>query len=68
MLKQLKMKEELKQRKEELEELKGQYTVKENAITLAHKAALLSQQEQLCHELKKDLDAAHADIEGLQKK
>ncbi|WP_394583811.1 AAA family ATPase [Cytobacillus firmus] len=68
VLKQLKMKEELKQRKEELEELKDQYTVKENAITLAHKAALLSQQEQLCHELKKDLDAAHADIEGLQKK
>ncbi len=68
VLKQLKMKEELKQRKEELEELKDQYTVKENAITLAHKAALLSQQEQLCHELKKDLDAAHADVEGLQKK
>ncbi|MDD9312437.1 SMC family ATPase [Cytobacillus firmus] len=68
VLKQLKMKEELKQRKEELEELKDQYTVKENAIALAQKAALLSQQEQLCHELKKDLDAAHADIEELQKK
>ncbi|MBG9588933.1 AAA family ATPase [Cytobacillus firmus] len=68
VLKQLKMKEELKQRKEELEELKDQYTVKENAIALAQKAALLSRQEQLCHELKKDLDAAHADIEELQKK
>ncbi|EWG10257.1 AAA family ATPase [Cytobacillus firmus] len=68
VLKQLKMKEEIKQRKEELEELKDQYTAKENAIALAQKAALLSQQEQLCHELKKDLDAAHADLEELQKK
>ncbi|MEH6989915.1 SMC family ATPase [Cytobacillus firmus] len=68
VLKQLKTKEELKQRKEELEERKDQYTVKQNVIALAQKAALLSQQEQLCHELKKDLDAAHADIEELQKK
>lgn len=67
VLKQLKTKEELKQRKEELEGLRGQYTAKENAIALAQKAALLNQQEQLCHELKKDLDAAHADLHELQK-
>lgn len=67
VLKQLKTKEELKKRKEELEGLRDQYTAKENAIVLAHKAALLNQQEQLCHELKKDLNAANADLHELQK-
>lgn len=67
LLKQLKAKEDLKQRKEELEGLKDQYSVKENAIALAQKAALLNQQEQHCHDLKKELDAANANLNVLQK-
>nr|WP_315364196.1 SMC family ATPase [Cytobacillus firmus] len=67
VLKQLKTKEELKQRKEELEGLKEQYIAKEKAIALAQKAALLNQQEQHCHVLKKELDAANADLNVLQK-
>lgn len=67
VLKQLKTKEELKLRKEELEGQRDQFAGKENAIALAHKSALLNQQEQLCHELKKDLDAANADLNELQK-
>ncbi|KON88682.1 ATP-dependent dsDNA exonuclease [Sporosarcina globispora] len=67
ILKQLKAKEDLKQRKEELEGLREQYIGKENVIALAQKAALLNQQEQLCHELKKDLDAVNADLNVLQK-
>lgn len=67
IVKQLKAKEDLKKRKDELAELKEQFTEMENLIALARKAALLSQQEQLCHELKKDLDSASEELFSLKK-
>ncbi|GLB60875.1 AAA family ATPase [Cytobacillus sp. NCCP-133] len=67
IMKQLNTKEELKQRKNGLEELKEQYDGKEKLISLAQKAVLLHQQEQLCHDLKNDLDAANEDLSAIMK-
>ncbi|WP_394140659.1 AAA family ATPase [Cytobacillus oceanisediminis] len=67
IIKQLKARDELKQRKNELEGLKEEFAGKENLISLAQKAALLSQQEQLCHELKKDLDVSKEELTALKK-
>ncbi len=64
--KQLKAKEDLKLKKDKLNELKEEVGDKEKLISLAQKAALLNQQEQLCHELKKDLDAANKELSALK--
>ncbi|MBT2689882.1 SMC family ATPase [Bacillus sp. ISL-47] len=67
IVKQLKAKEDLKLRKDDLDGLKEQFAGKEKLISLAQKAALLSQQEQLCHEIKKDLDLSNEELTALKK-
>ncbi|WP_080846313.1 AAA family ATPase [Cytobacillus gottheilii] len=58
IVKQLETKESLQQRKIELDGLKTTVEQKEAEIALAHKAAILEQQEEICHMLKRDLDEA----------
>ncbi len=67
VLKQLAQKEELKAKKEELESRKEWSEAKEQEIILAQKAAILEQQEELCHKLKSDLDSCKAEFERLEK-
>ncbi|PLR79857.1 ATP-dependent dsDNA exonuclease [Bacillus canaveralius] len=56
IIKQLNTKKELEAKIIVLEEQKSAFEKKEKDISLAHKAALLSQQEELCHRLKLELD------------
>ncbi|MFC5734415.1 SbcC/MukB-like Walker B domain-containing protein [Cytobacillus gottheilii] len=58
IVKQLETKENLQKRKIELDGLKTSVEEKEAEIALAHKAAILEQQEEICHMLKRDLDVA----------
>ncbi|KAB2335554.1 AAA family ATPase [Bacillus mesophilum] len=58
IVKQLEIKESLQQRKIELDGLKTSVEEKDAEIALAHKAAILEQQEEICHMLKRDLDVA----------
>lgn len=64
LVKQLKTQEELRVKKLELEAKKDVFVKKEQEIVLAQKAAVLSQQEELCHRLKRELDTAKKDLEG----
>lgn len=68
IVKQLKVKDDLAKRKVELELQKVEFTQTERKIELAHKAALLSQQEERCHQLKRDLDSAIHELELIQTK
>ncbi|MDE3838677.1 ATP-dependent dsDNA exonuclease [Bacillus methanolicus] len=63
--KQLQSLEDLKARMNELESQRELFEKKEQEITLALKAALLSQQEQLCHRLKNDLDQLVQEMEKI---
>lgn len=63
--KQLKAKDDLQSRKAELEKEKEKYAQMEIQINLAQKAAVLAQQEELCHHLKKDVDAANYELSRL---
>ncbi len=56
VLKQLKLREELKQQKDKLEQQREIIDTKETTALLAQKAALLTQQEEICHHLKRQLD------------
>lgn len=56
IIKQMKLKEELSIRLKELDEQKKDYSKIEKKIELAQKAALLAQQEEICHHLKKQID------------
>ncbi|KAA9025695.1 AAA family ATPase [Niallia endozanthoxylica] len=65
IMKQLQARKELKKRKLELEDQKQAVEGKENLITLAQKAAVLTNQEELCHRLKRELDGAKANQESI---
>jgi len=58
IMKQLYAREELKKRKLELEGQKQTIEEKEESINLAQKAAVLTNLEELCHRLKRELDDA----------
>lgn len=62
ILKQFQAKEALAKQKDELLQMEDSNKQKEQALSLAHKASVLDQQEQLCHRLKKDLDHAEVDL------
>ncbi|KQL19292.1 AAA family ATPase [Cytobacillus solani] len=64
--KQLKAKDDLQSRKEELEKEIEKYSHIEVQINLAQKAAVLAQQEELCHHLKKEVDAANRELSILK--
>ncbi|HEO8418369.1 AAA family ATPase [Niallia sp. FSL W8-0635] len=61
ILKQMKLKEDLSARLKELESQKKDYTETETKIDLAQKAALLAQQEEICHHLKRQIDDSKAE-------
>ncbi len=61
ILKQMKLKEDLSARIKELESQKKDYTETETKIDLAQKAALLAQQEEICHHLKRQIDDSKAE-------
>lgn len=61
ILKQMKLKEDLSARLKELESQKKDYTEIETKIDLAQKAALLAQQEEICHHLKRQIDDSKAE-------
>lgn len=56
IIKQMKLKEDLSTRLKELESQKTEYTEIEKKIDLAQKAAVLAQQEEICHHLKRQID------------
>ena len=58
IIKQLKTKEELLNKKVELENQKAMFDQKAVEVDLAQKAALLAKQEEICHHLKKESDQA----------
>lgn len=56
VLKQMKLREELKEQKDKLEQQREAVETNEKTALLAQKAALLTQQEEICHHLKRQLD------------
>ena len=68
IVKQLKARDELFVKKMELEGQKGQFDQKETEVILAQKAALLAKQEEICHHLKAELDAATKNSEMIRSK
>lgn len=68
IVKQMKTRDELAVRKTELEEDKDVFEKKKQEIALANKAALLAKQEELCHRLKRDLDALVQDMKIREQK
>ncbi|PAD89184.1 ATP-dependent dsDNA exonuclease [Niallia circulans] len=66
ILKQIKLKEELAARLNELNSQQKEYTEKENKINKAQKAALLAQQEEICHHLKKQIDDRNLEEKTIQ--
>ncbi|KAB2337683.1 AAA family ATPase [Cytobacillus depressus] len=65
IVKQLKAKDDLWIRKTELKHEQEKYIQIERSIELAQKAAVLDQQEELCHHLKKDLDETNNELEKM---
>ena len=68
IVKQLKAKDELQLKKAALEKEKERFDLMEGQINLAQKAAVLAQQEELCHHLKKEWDAANEELSSLKEK
>ena len=68
ILKQLKTRDELFAKKGELEGQKDQIEQKEKEMVLAQKAALLAKQEEICHHLKAELDAAKKNADVIRTK
>ncbi|WP_071395160.1 AAA family ATPase [Bacillus tuaregi] len=68
IMKQLQARDELQIRKRELEAQKQEINEKEDCITLAQKAAVLTNQEELCHRLKRELDSAKANMAVIRDK
>ncbi|MFO1444910.1 SMC family ATPase [Bacillus sp. Bva_UNVM-123] len=66
IVKQLTLLDELEKRKTELETEKDDFLQTEKQIKLAQKAALLAQQEELCHHLKRELDGANEELVSLR--
>lgn len=68
IVKQLKAKDELEKRKTVLQNEKEAYIQIEKKIYLAQKAAVLAQQEELCHHLKKESDEANKELQSINAK
>ncbi len=66
ILKQIKLKEELSTRLKELNNQQKEYAETENKINMAQKAALLAQQEEICHHLKKQIDERNLEEKMIQ--
>ncbi|MEO2075351.1 MAG: SMC family ATPase [Bacillus sp. (in: firmicutes)] len=66
ILKQLQIKEELKDQKTRLVSQEDLFTEKEKQVQLAQKAALLAKQEELCHRLKKDVDLLQNNVHSIK--
>nr|WP_263327596.1 SMC family ATPase [Neobacillus sp. Marseille-Q6967] len=65
ILKQMHTKEELKTKKAQLEQQADLYADKETQVRLAHKAALLAQQEELCYRLKREADQLEGNVQSI---
>ncbi|RLQ93366.1 AAA family ATPase [Falsibacillus albus] len=68
VLRQFRSKKELEDRKQELDSHKEIFEEKKKAITKAYKAALLHQQEELCHRLRREWDDAKENLQMIIKK
>lgn len=66
ILKQIQTREALKEEKIKLESQADIFVEKEKQVQLAHKAALLAQQEELCHRLKRELDQLKGNVTSIQ--
>jgi DNA repair protein SbcC/Rad50 len=66
ILKQLQIKEELKDQKTLLVSQEDLYTEKEKQVQRAQKAALLAKQEELCHRLKKDVELLQNNVHSIK--
>ncbi|WP_045521873.1 AAA family ATPase [Neobacillus niacini] len=66
ILKQIQTREALKEEKIKLESQADIFAEKEKQVQLAHKAALLAQQEELCHRLKRELDQLKGNVTSIQ--
>ncbi|WHY02909.1 SMC family ATPase [Neobacillus sp. DY30] len=66
ILKQIQTREALKAEKIRLESQAEFFAEKEKQVQLAHKAALLAQQEELCHRLKRELDQLKENVTSIQ--
>ncbi len=66
ILKQIQTREALKEEKIKLESQGDMFAEKEKQVQLAHKAALLAQQEELCHRLKRELDQLKENVTSIQ--
>ncbi|WP_040209628.1 AAA family ATPase [Neobacillus jeddahensis] len=65
ILKQLQIKEELKERKARLSTDEETYAEKDRQVQRAQKAALLSKQEELCHRLKREVDQLQENVKSI---
>ena len=68
IVKQLKIKEELIEKKAKLEQETQRIEEKEHSAILAQKALVLIQQEELCHRLKRELDEGKGNLDELAAK
>lgn len=66
ILKQLQLKEQLKEQKDHLDQQALQFAEKEQQVQMAQKAALLEKQEELCHRLKREKDHLQGDVAALK--
>lgn len=66
ILKQIQTREALKEAKLKLDSQADLFAEKEKQVQHAHKAALLAQQEELCHRLKRDLDQLKGNVTSIQ--
>lgn len=66
ILKQIQTRAALKEEKIKLESQADLFADKEKQVQLAHKAALLAQQEELCHRLKRELDQLKENVTSIQ--
>ncbi|MGN7398990.1 SbcC/MukB-like Walker B domain-containing protein [Cytobacillus praedii] len=64
--KQLKAKDDLQNRKAVLEKEEEKFSLMEVQINLAQKAAVLAQQEELCHHLKKEVDESNRELSAIK--
>jgi DNA repair protein SbcC/Rad50 len=65
-LKQIQTREALKGEKLQLESQSDIFADKDKQVQLAQKAALLAQQEELCHRLKRELDQLKGNVTSIQ--
>lgn len=66
LLNQLRKRDELKHHKALLESQQELFTEKELQVQRAQKAAVLANQEMLCHRLKRDLDQLEDNVKGIK--